>query len=258
MSACTKTPQPVKIALLAPFEGRYREVGYDALYAARLALADSPVVVGEITLLPIDDGGDISSAVERAEALRRDPAVKSVLGLGYAATSDAVQAALGDVPVLIVGYWGARPQRENAYILASPDLHERVTTPARAAITDLARLPTPLRCGPVCGLAQFPQLRDDLSDISVLSSSSLPDAVFRQRYVDSAQFAPEPGLLATLTYDATMLAVQSVNAGVPLDAIESVGINGRIRFADDDYWQDAPINRFAYEDAVLRSSTSGP
>ena len=37
LTACGGTPPVMRLALLAPFEGRYREVGYQALYAARLA-----------------------------------------------------------------------------------------------------------------------------------------------------------------------------------------------------------------------------
>ncbi|HEY3342052.1 MAG TPA: hypothetical protein VGK81_08545, partial [Anaerolineae bacterium] len=38
LAACA-TPRPtIKIALVAPFEGRFREVGYDAFPAMRLAL----------------------------------------------------------------------------------------------------------------------------------------------------------------------------------------------------------------------------
>ncbi|MBE2183871.1 MAG: hypothetical protein IAE89_10635, partial [Anaerolineae bacterium] len=33
--ATAATPKVQRIALLAPFEGRYREIGYNALYAAR-------------------------------------------------------------------------------------------------------------------------------------------------------------------------------------------------------------------------------
>ena len=40
LSACAASTQPVvKIGLVAPFEGRYRQIGYEAIYAARLAQA---------------------------------------------------------------------------------------------------------------------------------------------------------------------------------------------------------------------------
>src|SRR4051794_35174325 len=83
LSACGVMHTPItRIALLAPFEGRYREIGYNALYAARLALADA--ADPQIELLPIDAGGD--QAAERARALSLDPQVKTVILLGYEAT----------------------------------------------------------------------------------------------------------------------------------------------------------------------------
>src|SRR5690349_2126250 len=43
LSGCAITPHELtpRIALLAPFEGRYREVGYNAYYAVRLAFVDA-------------------------------------------------------------------------------------------------------------------------------------------------------------------------------------------------------------------------
>jgi ABC-type branched-subunit amino acid transport system substrate-binding protein len=97
-----------KIALLAPFEGRYREIGYDALYAVRLAIADSGIT--NIDLLAIDDGGSIKSAIDRAYAIRQDAAIEIVIALGSFATAPEVQVAYGDTPVIIVGHWNAAPQ----------------------------------------------------------------------------------------------------------------------------------------------------
>ncbi|MCS7070642.1 MAG: hypothetical protein NZM00_03995, partial [Anaerolinea sp.] len=56
LTGCTVHQTAPRIALIAPFEGRYREVGYNALYAARLALADAE---SGVQLLPLDDGGSV-------------------------------------------------------------------------------------------------------------------------------------------------------------------------------------------------------
>jgi len=41
LTACSASTQPVvKIGLVAPFEGRYRPIGYEAIYAARLAIRE--------------------------------------------------------------------------------------------------------------------------------------------------------------------------------------------------------------------------
>ncbi|MCK6577100.1 MAG: hypothetical protein L6Q98_03220 [Anaerolineae bacterium] len=92
--------------MLAPFEGENRAVGYEALYAARLAAADFGGIWLE--LLPIDDGE--SEAVARAHALAADPLILAALALGEPAEDSAAVAAFGDLPVVIIGNWDAVPQ----------------------------------------------------------------------------------------------------------------------------------------------------
>ena len=40
LSACASTQPVIKIGLVAPFEGRFRAIGYEAVYAARLAIRE--------------------------------------------------------------------------------------------------------------------------------------------------------------------------------------------------------------------------
>lgn len=178
LSACAiaRTEPTTRIALLAPFEGRYREVGYEALYAARLAIQDSGRT--DIELLPIDDGGTSASAADRASALKQDPQVIGAVTLGYAATDPDTQIAFGDLTVYVVGNW------------ESP----------RISVTDAARQESPFQCNMVCTVTQFPKLRADLSGITVVANAELPNADFRERYLASAEFAPAPGLIAEGTY----------------------------------------------------------
>ncbi len=176
--AVVRTEATTRIALLAPFEGRYREIGYEALYAARLALQDSGR--SDIDLLPIDDGGTPASAADRARALAQDPQITAVIAMGFAATETDTLAALNGLPAVVVGDW---------------------RTPS-SDITEVARLNAPFTCGEVCALAQFPKLRRTLDGITIVTSARLPDADFQARYRASAEFAPAPGLIATLTYDA--------------------------------------------------------
>jgi len=69
----------VKIGLVAPFEGRYRYVGYDVIYAVRLALREANAAGGvggySVELVAYDDGADSAMAVEQARKLAADPAV---------------------------------------------------------------------------------------------------------------------------------------------------------------------------------------
>ena len=74
----------LKFGLVAPFEGRYRPIGYDAIYAARLAVRERNASGGvggyRVELVAYDDGGNAPSAVERARQLALDPQVVAVIG----------------------------------------------------------------------------------------------------------------------------------------------------------------------------------
>ena len=84
VSACGGTRPVVKFGLVAPFEGRYRPVGYDAIYAARLAVRERNAAGGvggyRVELVAYDDGGDAQVALERARQLALDPQVIAVIG----------------------------------------------------------------------------------------------------------------------------------------------------------------------------------
>jgi ABC-type branched-subunit amino acid transport system substrate-binding protein len=83
-AGCGGTRPVIKFGLVAPFEGRYRPVGYDAIYAARLAVRERNAAGGaggyRVELVAYDDGGDPPSAVERAGQLALDPQVVAVIG----------------------------------------------------------------------------------------------------------------------------------------------------------------------------------
>jgi branched-chain amino acid transport system substrate-binding protein len=74
----------VKIGLVAPFEGRYRYVGYDLFPAVRLALREANRAggVGDVfvELVAYDDGADPHMAPLQARKLAVDPQVVAVIG----------------------------------------------------------------------------------------------------------------------------------------------------------------------------------
>jgi len=84
VAACGGTRPVIKFGLVAPFEGRYRPVGYDAIYAARLAVRERNAAGGaggyRVELVAYDDGGDARAAMERARQLALDPQVVAVIG----------------------------------------------------------------------------------------------------------------------------------------------------------------------------------
>ncbi len=229
LSGCAAHPtlMPSQIALLAPFEGTYRHVGYDALYAARLALRESDAV--DIELLPVDDGGTLTSARDRAAALANNPMVSAAIVLGPNAAHPDVLLQFGDLPVITAGNWVERPNTSYSIVLSGQIQDSRDT-----------EFFTPLNEGSV-----------------IRSSGRWPDPDFVRRYQDGQMFAPEPTPVATLVYDAVRLIVQALQAGREnadlLTAIENttyIGYNGPIRFQDRN-WLSAPIYDYTVQEGKI-------
>jgi hypothetical protein len=144
---------PPRIALLAPFEGRYRELGYEAYYAARLALTDSSTT--RLELLAVDDGGSPELARLRAQAIQHNPAVLAVVVLGYTITDPTVLDAFADVPVIVVGDWGVDDVGHGRFALASSGFHDLLTIPSRTEVAELAMLPGSISGGEILSLTEF-------------------------------------------------------------------------------------------------------
>jgi len=104
-------PRVIKIGLVAPFEGRYRYIGYDAIYAARLAVREINAAGGvagwALELAAYDDRADPEMARAAARNLATDPDVVAVIG-HYREASTAAAAkvyAEAEMPLLVVGVW---------------------------------------------------------------------------------------------------------------------------------------------------------
>ena len=227
LTACTAadTGGIQKIALLAPFEGQYREIGYNAHHALLLAFADS--AAHDIHYLAVDDGGSVASATLRIRALNLDPAVKLIIALGPFATHPDVQRA-NERPLILVGNWGHDRADDDSYYLANQSLAQQQAS------------------GDLLMLAQVQYLYDSLVDIQFASSGSLPSADYRSRYLANPLYPPEPNLLATLSYDAARLALVTIQEWMDISEMSFQGLYGEITFRDG-YWQNAPLNRFRYE-----------
>lgn len=112
LAACTVvelTRPVVKIGLVGPFEGPYRYAGYDAVYAARLALREANASGGvggySVELVAFDDQGSIDGAVTAARNLTLDSQVVSVIGHYRDETTEAAQALYDQagMPVMLSG-----------------------------------------------------------------------------------------------------------------------------------------------------------
>lgn len=84
LCGCTSVDPVVKIGLVGPFEGQYRDVGYDVIYSARLAIGEINEAGGiggyRIGLVALDDSGDPELAAQTAASLAIDPDVVAVVG----------------------------------------------------------------------------------------------------------------------------------------------------------------------------------
>jgi len=96
----------VKIGLVAPFEGRYRYVGYDVIYAARLAVREANVAGGvggySVELVAYDDGADPLEALEQARKLVVDPEVVAAIGHFRGETTTAALDVYADAGISLV------------------------------------------------------------------------------------------------------------------------------------------------------------
>ena len=84
LAACAVVQPVIKIGLVAPFDGRFRAVGYEAVYAARLAVRQINARGGvngyRLELVALDDRGEPDRAIEAAQQLIIDPQVVAVIG----------------------------------------------------------------------------------------------------------------------------------------------------------------------------------
>ena len=84
LTACNSVDPVIKVGLVAPFEGENRAIGYDAIYAARLAVREINAAGGigghRVALVALDDSSDTGLAQETAKSLVVDPGVVAVIG----------------------------------------------------------------------------------------------------------------------------------------------------------------------------------
>jgi ABC-type branched-subunit amino acid transport system substrate-binding protein len=103
---CTRSPQVVKIGLVAPFEGENREMGYDGIYAARLAVREfnaNPTKSGvKLALVALDDSGEADTAAGNGRALAADPSIIAVVGIGDERTRLATAESLTQAGISFV------------------------------------------------------------------------------------------------------------------------------------------------------------
>lgn len=104
----TLTRPVVKIGLVAPFEGQYRYVGYDAINAARLAIREANAAGSlgvSVELVPYDDRGIEDRARTAALNLTQDDQVVAAIGHYLDYTSIAAKSIYesAGIPMIVAG-----------------------------------------------------------------------------------------------------------------------------------------------------------
>ncbi len=98
LAACCPNVKPtVKIGLSAPFEGRYRDLGYEVLYAVRLAVRERNDMGGVggcalVEMAALNDFNESQEAIAQAYKMHADPDVMAVLGGWSPETAEAAGA----------------------------------------------------------------------------------------------------------------------------------------------------------------------
>jgi ABC-type branched-subunit amino acid transport system substrate-binding protein len=96
----------VKIGLVAPFEGRFRYVGYDVIYAVRMAVREANAAGGvggySVELVAYDDGADPAMAVQQVRKLAVDPTVVAAVGHFRVGTTSAALPSYAEAGIPLV------------------------------------------------------------------------------------------------------------------------------------------------------------
>jgi ABC-type branched-subunit amino acid transport system substrate-binding protein len=109
LAGCQSVDPVLKVALVGPFEGEHRAIGYDAIYSARLATRQINEAGGiggyRIGLVALDDSGNEELARQTAVSLTIDPAVVAVVGHWRPDTTGAAASIYADagLPLLRAG-----------------------------------------------------------------------------------------------------------------------------------------------------------
>lgn len=109
VSGCKNVAPVVKIGLVGPFEGKNREIGYDVIYSARMAVREvnREGGIGEykLAMVALDDFGDPLSAEAMAAALAEDDSIMAVIGHWLPESTDAAAEIYHglDIPLIAVG-----------------------------------------------------------------------------------------------------------------------------------------------------------
>ncbi|MDL1899336.1 hypothetical protein FBR02_01035 [Anaerolineae bacterium CFX9] len=241
-AACAPAARLPRLVLLAPFEGRLREIGYNAYYAALLAFEETGNT-DHAALLALDDGGTAESAISRARAVSLDDTVAGVILVGPFAADARVQRELGEIPALVVGLWSSESPAANTIVLSHPAITDAVTVMPVSALSEAdIETGTDTLWSDLAGLDDVQRLLPESETITLLTSGEPVSEQFEGRYRAVGMFTPPPNHLAGLTYLATTELLSAVTAARTPSAVMQA-LHETFPTTEG-YWSAAPINAF--------------
>ena len=242
LPACSASTAPVvKVGLVAPFEGRYRAVGYEAIYAARLAIREINAAGGvsgvRVELIALDDSGDPGMAIEQARKVAIDPQVVAVIGHYRPNTTGAALGAYCAESLPLLAVDSDRSGDCSSVFLLTPPITDSPSTDP-ASFFFVATVPHPV---------DLPETRS-----FVESYNAIP--------IDGTKAGP----IALQTYDAMYLLFDALGRSIKSDGTASraemakalvtsnyAGLGGTYRF--DAKGELVEADRYLY-----RYSKNGP
>jgi ABC-type branched-subunit amino acid transport system substrate-binding protein len=247
LTACQTSPQVIKVGFVAPFEGRYREIGLDVIPATRLAIRewadqhpDSDYV---IELVAYDDGASPTQAIEQAHKLAADPNVAVVIGHWRDDTTIAALDVYTEAGIPLVAFttidlssdgmtYNVAPASSSIEQVLQEWLDQTnsdtsiVLLPSQSSVQEAAQY---IHNNPVAsigdstwGLSQFYSLTESAADGSYFASgyampTDLTDAywtserilAFEEGFRAGSLGAP-PGLFSVAAYEAAWVAINMI------------------------------------------------
>ncbi len=282
------TQPVVKIGLVAPFEGRYREIGYDVIFAARLAVQEANRAGGvngySIELIAMDDRGDAQRAIAQASKLAGDPQVIAVVGhflpettaaaepiytaagIPMLATTDLTASELATVFQMVPTQTQLEAAAETFANTANLSDWYYCDCPITAASAEVAERPTDIAIGPPQW--GFNEFRKFFGEDGVYFVSPVPrpaelaeGQAFYERYTEIS-YGTQPAAFAVLTYDtlntffAAMMSIEdqdTINRTTTVDALAAQtysGLSGQISF-ENGVWADPPITVYQWAEGAI-------
>jgi ABC-type branched-subunit amino acid transport system substrate-binding protein len=241
-TACLAPKPTVKIALVAPFEGRLRQIGYGAFPAMRLAIRQAATEATHVMFIAYNDDGDPAKAARIAHNVARDPEVVAVIGHLALSTTLAALAVYtqAGLPVIVPTLPAQAVPFDPLVFRLGPDQTSAryVVRTARCDLLDDAWSATGL-----------PPCASDAPPVADLPAAQRALAGFTE-----ISLGPPPGPRAIVAYDATMLVIRAIQqlqraGGQPTRASVAAalrrmcydGLLGQINFDARNTWASAPL-----------------